>query len=353
MWQRKEVFFAKIKYPLAKFRRICYHISTVRTRREENAVMKKTTAKKRINRKHIVLAIALVLVLLLLLLAFISAYIRNGGLFVDVLPRDGVSFLFLPVGQANCTLIFTDGGTLVIDTGSNDSEGTLLSAFSYYGVKSIEYIVLTHADEDHAGGLDAILDSYRVKGVMLTDSAYEELKGMREGRALEAALLSKKTDLHLASAGDALSLGSSHLEILTPSEQDEEISNGGNESSLIILFSYGETRAIFPGDADKAGELRALTTLAESHPKLSYDLLLVGHHGSSTSSCEQFIGYVAPRYAVISCGENNTYGHPNIEVLKRLESVGAEILRTDRDGTIILHSNGETMTRVSHVAELS
>lgn len=304
-------------------------------------------------KKRIAVALSVFLAFSLILAAFVASYLRNGGLFVDVLPQEGVSFVFLSVGQANATLIFTDGGALLIDTGSNDSEETVLSACSYYGVTELEYVILTHADEDHAGGLDVILNAYRVKSVMLTESAYEELEEMREGKSLASALSSRKTSLLIVTSGDSHSVGSSHLEILAPSEYDEALSGGGNEASLILLFEYGETRAIFSGDADITGELNALTALVKHRPGLSYDILLVGHHGSATSSCEQFVRYVKPRYAVISCGENNTYGHPSIEVVKRLEDVGANILRTDRDGTVVLHSNGKTVTIFSTSQKVS
>lgn len=298
-------------------------------------------------KKKIAVAVSLFLAFAVLLAASAYAYIRNGGLFVDVLPHGGVSLVFLSVGQASCTLILSEEGIIVIDTGSNDSEETVLSALSYYGVKTVDHLILTHADEDHAGGLDAILNAYPVKNVMLTKTAYEELGEMREGKTLETALASKETALFIVSAGDSLTIGPSRLEILAPTQYDEELSGGGNASSLIMLFEYGETRAILSGDADETAELLALSALAKLHPGLSYDILLVGHHGSASSSCEQFVDYLAPRYAVISCGEGNTYGHPSIEVLKRLESVGAEILRTDRNGTVILHSDGETVTTVS------
>lgn len=283
----------------------------------------------------------------LLLTSFIYTCIQNGGITVLPLPKDGVSFVFLSVGQASCTMVFTDGGVLLIDTGSNSSEDTVLSACSYYGVKEIHSIVLTHADEDHSGGLDVILDAYPVKNIILTENAYEELSKAYEGVALEKVLSEKRSSLIRTTKGDVFSFGESRLEVLVPSEEDAALLENGNEASVILLFEFKDTRAIFTGDAGEAGEILAISALAASRPKTNYDLLLVGHHGSSTSSSESFIEYISPRFAVISCDENNTYGHPSITVLNRLHKVGSKILRTDREGTVVFSSDGKTMRLIS------
>ena len=298
-------------------------------------------------RQKLIIAIFVLAVIALLLISFIFACIRNGSVTVPPLPKDGVSFVFLSVGQASCTMIFTDGGVLLIDTGSNNSESTVLSAFSYYGVKEIHSIVLTHADEDHSGGLDAILNTYPVKNVILTENAYDDLSKAYEGIALKKAISENRSSLILTTKGDIFPFGGSRLEVLAPSDHDIALLKDGNEASLILLFEFQDTRAIFTGDAGESGEILTISALAASRPKTTYDLLLVGHHGSNTSSCESFIRYISPRFAVISCDENNTYGHPSITVLNRLQRVGARILRTDRQGTVVFSSDGKTMRLIS------
>lgn len=298
-------------------------------------------------RRRLVVIFSVIALVTLLLISFICACIRNGGATVLPLPKDGVSFVFLSVGQASCTMIFTDGGLLLIDTGSNSSESSVLSALSYYGAEEIHSIVLTHADEDHTGGLDAILNAYPVKNVILTENTYGELSKAYEGLALEKAVSENRSSLILTTKGDVFSFGSSRLEVLVPSDHEDALLEGGNEASLILLFEFKDTRAIFTGDAGEAGEILAISALATSHPKINYDLLLVGHHGSSSSSSESFIEYISPRFAVISCDENNTYGHPSITVLNRLQKVGSKILRTDREGTVIFSSDGKTMRLIS------
>ncbi len=297
-------------------------------------------------RKTLLILISLLLVLSLLSAAFIYLSLKNGSSIKSLLPKDGVSFVFLSVEQASCTMIFTDGGVLFIDTGSNSSENTVLSACAYYGVQEIEAILLTHADEDHSGGLDALLRSYPVKSVILTDLAYTELSECYEGIALREAVSAEQCSLQLTTKGDVFSFGEAALRVLVPSEYEAALLGDGNEASLILLLEFRETRALFTGDAGEKGELLAISELVATSPSASYDLLLVGHHGSATSSCKSFIEYISPRFSVISCGEDNTYGHPNITVLERLRAVGSTILRTDREGSVILHSDGKVMKRI-------
>lgn len=307
--------------------------------------MSKMATQKR-REKQGLLRLLIITAATVLLILFIAASVAYGGIVKELYPADGASFIFLSVGQANSSLIFIDGQTLVIDTGSNDSEETLLSAFSYYGVREIDTILLTHADEDHAGGLDVLLEAYSVSRVVLTEGIYNALDGTRGKRILERVLATEETSLVTVSAGDILTVGNASLEFLTPAETDPEILEGGNEASLVTLVEYGETSAVFPGDTDQAGEIRAIRAISKHHSGFRCDLLLVAHHGSDTSTCERFAEYLKPRYAVISCGKFNSYGHPSSEVVKRLEAAGAVICRTDLEGTLIFHSDGKTVTPI-------
>lgn len=267
----------------------------------------------------------------------------SGNLIRTVLPTEGASFLFLSVGQANCALILTDLGNMMIDTGSNASEEELSAALWYYGVKEIDLLIISHADEDHAGGLDRVLSELSVSRVMLTAGCLRELRGGYSGEALDRAISNEKTELLLVSAGACTTVGEIAVKVLAPAIETEE---GGNEASLVVLASYGETDAIYPGDADENGELAALSVLKGQKEEPSVELLLVGHHGSATSSCAEFVEFLSPDYAVISCGKDNSYGHPSSIVIGRLTEVEAEICRTDLSGTVLFLSDGIHLERL-------
>ena len=298
--------------------------------------MKETLKKKekRLRRKRIAMFVALSVVALLFLLS-VAGILRK-----DRLPKDGASFLFLSVGQASCSLIFTEEGTVMIDTGSNLSEGTLGAALSHYRISELSMLILTHADEDHAGGLDLVLEEAHVRKLVMNEITLETLTGYARD-TLDRAVSEGKTELLTVTGGDVLSHGESTIRFLAPNRDHE--SDDANESSLVFLFRYRETSALYTGDADTSGEAEALRLL-RAEEDFSCDVLLVGHHGSNTSSSEAFISFVKPQYAVISCALENRYGHPSITVLDRLNSVGATILRTDLDGSILLHSDGSIVT---------
>lgn len=285
----------------------------------------------------IVLAVAIALALTLL---------AKGTLFLDVLPEDGATFLYFPVGQANCAVIRSAEGNVMIDTGAIASEEDLLSLLSYYEIDTVDLLILTHADEDHTGGLTVLLREISVKRIMMTAGAYETLMATRTGRQLERALESGETAVETAETGTETAVGEIFILVLAPPHESEEIGQGDNASSLITYIRYGDTEAIFPGDADFLGEERAVSVLEARFPDADCDLLSVGHHGSKTSSSDVFLSYLSPKYAIISCGLDNSYGHPSVDVLDRLSAVGATVCRTDLEGTVIFHTDGTVLTRL-------
>ena len=288
-----------------------------------------------------------ILIVLLLLTAMLIVLCNalRGELFRHTLPKDGASFVFFSVGQANSAVIRTSAGNVMIDTGSNASANELLAALAYYRIDSLELLVLSHADEDHAGGFDSILKAIPVARVMMTEETHDAFRGTVSEKALQAAI-EQGTTVTIVTAGDRATVGELVLRVIAPKQTEDSLSVGANESSLILLASYGDTDAVFPGDADIAGENRAAEYLSHFLPGISVEILLVAHHGSSTSSGIDFLETLQPEYAVISCGKNNSYGHPTVSVLSRIQSVGAEILRTDQSGTVILHSDGSEIKRI-------
>lgn len=239
---------------------------------------------------------------------------------------------FIDVEQGDAILIRADGANVLIDAGSNQSEEELRNYLVGYGVETIEYAVFTHPHEDHIGGADMILRDFDVANVIIPDcastsSAYERMLDAIE--ACDAAV-------YRAEMGDVYFAGDVRLEIIGPVAPED---GDANNSSVVILATYGETRAILSGDAESESESEMIKLMGAD--KFSCDVLKVGHHGSDTSSSEEWLQATSPSFAVISCGKNNPYGHPHTDTVKKLEEMGCTVFRTDVSGNVILESDGK------------
>lgn len=254
---------------------------------------------------------------------------------VTVEPRDGFYVHFIDVGQGDCELVECDGEYMLIDAGWPESGESVVRYLKSYGITRLEYVVCSHGDADHCGGLDAVLESFEVGGVFV--SPYSENK---EAYAifLEAA---ERAGLEPACPDMSVSypLGSASVKFLGPTAD----SGNNNENSLVLRVDYKNTGFLFAGDIEYLGE----QALFDSGAELKCDVLKVAHHGSYTSTGYRFLYEAMPQLAVISCGENNSYGHPHDEVLSRLRDADVTVFRTDKDGTVVISSDGEKVERVS------
>lgn len=243
---------------------------------------------------------------------------------------------FLDVGQGDAILVRTADGDILIDAGTEESQETLCLRLEQLGVTELQLAVFTHSDGDHMGGADGVLEQIPVREVWLSD----DLNASESAQRFAAVLETVDTTVNRVLAGRILRIGDVVLSVLYPLASDGE---GGNENSIVLKLHYGAFDAILTGDAGVEQEQMLLETYGSA--QLACDLYKVGHHGSNTSSSAAFLEAVKPLYAVISCGAANSYGHPTGEVLARLDSVGAEVLRTDLLGEIVFETDGETLTR--------
>lgn len=247
-------------------------------------------------------------------------------------PENVLQLFFLDVGQGDCILLRTSDGDVLIDSGTDDEQEYLLARLHDLGVKELELAVFTHADGDHVGGGDGVIKEIPVKEVWMNETGTEEAAVRLHDTIAEAGL-----EPTTVTANDRFQLGRLILTVLSPFDPNV----GGNEGSIVLHVSYGNFTAILTGDAETKTEAEILRTYPAE--MLSCDLLKVAHHGSSTSSSEEFLNVLSPTVAVISCARYNGYGHPHGEVLARLEKIGTAVLRTDLMGEIIVETDGETI----------
>ncbi len=241
---------------------------------------------------------------------------------------------FFDVGQGDAVFIRGPlGGTILIDGGPDAHILEELGKVMAFGEKTIDIVILTNPDRDHYGGLLDVLGRYAV-GTVIEPGTRSQNETYKE---FERLIQEKRIPQMIARRGMNIPLGSgAHLDIIFP---DRDVSNfSRNDGSVIAKLQYGATSVMLTGDTTKIIEEYLVNRYLDDLPS---GILKVAHHGSRSSSGRRFVEAVAPRYAVISDGLTNTYGHPHDETLQTLGNSGVEVLRTDTLGTIIFHSDGK------------
>lgn len=239
---------------------------------------------------------------------------------------------FLDVGQADCTLVKCDGYTMLIDTGLDEQGTKIQNYLQKQGIDRLDYLVLTHPDADHIGSADVVMTKFEI-GTIFMSNFEKDTKTYKN-----LFKLIEDNQIHYLSpaVGNVYALGSASFQILAPNRKYDD----PNDASIALLITHGENTFLFTGDAEKAAE----EDMLNNGLNLAADVLHAGHHGSKTSNTEEFINTVMPRYAVISCGIDNSYGLPDAEVLNRFREKEMMVYRTDEQGTIVATSNGEKIT---------
>ncbi len=239
----------------------------------------------------------------------------------------------IDVGQGDSILIYSNGYSALIDTGLSNSSAELCTALEACNIEKLDVLLLTHTHSDHIGGAADVTDVYGVKNLILP-----QISDKSEGKA--SALLCEKNVLDnggkvtTAAQGMNFKIGEFEITVLAA---DYSFDNE-NDCSVVTAAEISDLKFLFTGDIEANGE----KALIDENLNLKADVLKVAHHGSSTSSKEDFIKAVRPRYAAISVGKDNEYAHPHNEVLSLLEQVGAGVYRTDRNGDITFYiENGK------------
>ena len=239
---------------------------------------------------------------------------------------------FIDVGQGDSILIQCANHAMLIDAGDNSKGTTVQLYLQKQGVQKLDYLIGTHPDADHIGGLDVVITKFDCETVMMPEVTKENATY----RDVVSAMEYRNYKNTVPAVGAEYGLGDARFTIVAPNRDYEE---SYNNYSIGILLVYGENRFLFTGDAEAEAEEDMLS----NGISLQADVLKIAHHGSITSSGGAFLDAVSPTYAVISCGEGNDYGHPHSETLNSLRQRGIKVFRTDEQGSIVVTSNGKEL----------
>lgn len=241
---------------------------------------------------------------------------------------------YIDVGQADSILILQGTHAMLIDAGNNDDYELVYKYLDKQGIKNLEYVIGTHPHEDHIGGLDYIINNFNIGKVILPKDAKSNTKTYTD--VLKA--ISKKGLKAINPIPDtSFKLGEAVCTILAPNSSSYE---DLNNYSVVVKIEFGDNSFLFEGDAEALSEME----MVKKGYDLKADVLKVGHHGSSSSTCAKFLAKVQPKYAVISVGKDNSYGHPQKGTMDRLKSSKVKVFRTDECGTIVALSDGKNIT---------
>lgn len=238
---------------------------------------------------------------------------------------------FIDVGQGDATLIKCGDAAMLIDAGENDKGILVQNYIRKQGVKSLDYLIVTHSNSDHCGGADVIISKYDIDTIIMPNYATDTATY----RDVIQAMDYKGYEITSPEVGDSYGLGDAKFTIIAPNKED--YGDAENNYSVGIVLEHGSRKFVFTGDAEEEAE----ADIVGNGINISADVLKIGHHGSRTSSTEEFIRAVNPEYAVISCGKDNEYGHPHAATLNTLRSMGIKLFRTDEQGSLIASSDGE------------
>jgi competence protein ComEC len=241
---------------------------------------------------------------------------------------------FIDVGQGASQLVISPNGKVIlIDAGNNDKEKLVVAYLKKEKIKKIDILIGTHPDADHIGGLDAVIDNFDIGKIYMpkVQSNTETFKDVL------AAIKKKGLKVTTAKSGLLLEWETGvKVEMIAPVGAYDNT----NDMSAVVHLTYGNSSFLFTGDAETKSEADML----KSKVNLKSDVLMIGHHGSKSSTSDKFLDAINPKYAVIQVGKDNKYGHPTVEVLKKLNEKGIKIYRNDQQGNIIFTSNGKDIT---------
>ena len=250
-----------------------------------------------------------------------------------VIPQNSsLEVHYIDVGQADAALVLCDGHAMLID-GGNSADSSLIYAYlKQRNITFLDYVVCTHAHEDHVGGLAGALN-YASVGTAFAPVAEYDTKAFQ---SFTKYLSSSGVSVTIPNHGDTFELGAAKCQIIGPVYPTDE----PNNTSIVIKITFGETSFLFTGDAETEEE----RNIIDQGYDISCTVLKVGHHGSDTSTSYLWLREASPDYAIISVGSDNSYGHPTEATLSKLRDADVKTFRTDMQGHIICTSDGKSVS---------
>ena len=250
-------------------------------------------------------------------------------------PKGELEIHYINVGQGDATFIKSPSGETILIDGGNNGKGKVVADYlKGLGFQTIDYMIATHPDADHVGGLDEVLYSMNVKNVYAPKVSHTT----QTFKDFLTAVANKGLTIKEAKSGVTLPINGLNSQFLAPVK---EYGNDLNEWSAVLKVTHGSKSFLFTGDAESKSEKDMVATYGSG---LKSDVLKPGHHGSKTSSSQQFLDAVKPSIAVISAGTGNRYGHPTQETLAKLNAMSVKVYRTDLNGTVIITSDGSNIS---------
>lgn len=249
---------------------------------------------------------------------------------IDAKVKENFSVSFIDVGQADSVLIRNGNYNMLIDAGNNEDGEKLVNYFKSLGIEEFTYVFATHPHEDHIGGMDDIINNFKIDNYYMSN----KLSTTKTFMDVLDALDRRNLKYTVPNKGDTLKLGDANIKVIYPGDDKSNI----NDSSIVLKITYGKNSFLLTGDATSNVERKIYNEDIKS------DVLKVAHHGSSYSSTDVFLDRVKPYYAVISVGKNNIYNHPSNKTLEKLNKRNIKVYRTDLDGTIVFISDGDNLS---------
>ena len=251
---------------------------------------------------------------------------------VNNLDSDEMKVHFIDVGQGDSVFIeLPNTKTMLIDAAEKEYADRITNYIYSCGYNTLDYVVATHPHSDHIGGMADVISAFNVENVILSPATHTTKTYTNMLKAIDDS--GAKVKIGVAGT-EIFSDGDLSAVVIAPVTEDY---SDLNNSSVMVMLTYGNNKFLFTGDAENSEE----NTITAD---IDCDVLKVGHHGSSTSTSRAFLTAASPEYAVISCGMGNSYGHPHTETLDRLKDAGVKIYRTDLQGDIIMTCDGEKIT---------
>jgi beta-lactamase superfamily II metal-dependent hydrolase len=248
-----------------------------------------------------------------------------------LVPEGELEVHFIDVGNADCILVRQGEHNMLIDSGDVGAYNDIVDYLNRHNVKKFDLVIATHPHADHIGEMADIIQNFPIDRFVMSYMPTGKEPTTNVYLSMLEALDERNVPVDEAQPGKTYTLGTARLQILAPISE----SSDPNAMSVVTRLTFGDRAFLFTGDAEEEVEREILTRGFD----VKADVLKAGHHGSKTSSSDPFVRAVAPSYAVITCGEGNSYQHPHDEALERLEDVGATCYRADLCGDIVFTVN--------------